>query len=48
MNGFVIIVRKLAKLIFQEQKILEALFIKELSPSLNTEGTSVHLLLYNA
>ena len=30
-----------------KQKISEALFIKELRPSLNTQETSVPLLLYN-
>ena len=30
-----------------EQKISEALFIKELRPSLNTQEISVPLLLYN-
>ena len=30
-----------------KRKISEALFIKELHPSLNTEETSVPLLLYN-
>ena len=30
-----------------KQKILEALFIKELILLLNTGGTSAHLLLYN-
>ena len=30
-----------------KRKISEALFIKELRPSLNTQETSVHLLLYN-
>ena len=30
-----------------KQKILEALFIKELRPSLNTQETSVPLFLYN-